>query len=246
MEQRSLLTVVILAGLFFVAGQYVASQPQRVRQEVEAGREITVQGTGKAFAPPNVAKYSLSVVTGPQATAEAALERLATRSNAAVAAVKAEGVEEKDIATKNLSITPVYDFPFPTGQQVLRGFEASQSIEVTIRDLDNIGAILAKATGEGVNQAGGLRFEVDDIERVRTEAQAKALADAKAKADQLVDVLDVRLGRVKTFTASADGQPPPPFLARAEAVDQAGSVAPEVPVGTQEIVANVSVTYELR
>jgi len=234
-----------VAGLFFVAGQYVASQPQRVQQEVEAGREITVAGSGKAYATPDVAKYSLSIITGPQANAETALERLSQRSEAVIEAVKAEGVEERDIATTNLSINPMYDFS-PTGQQTLRGFEASQTVELTIRDLTKIGTILSRATGEGVNVAGGLRFEVDDIEQVRTQAQAKAIEDAAAKAEQLADVLDVRLGRVKTFSASADGQPPIPLFDRAAESAALGGDAPIVPSGTQEIQAQVTITYELQ
>lgn len=244
MEKRDWIIVIVLAGLFFVTGQYVASQPARVKQEVEAGREITVSGSGKAYATPNVAKYSLSIVTGPQTTAEAALAMLSQRSEGVVKAVKSEGVEEKDITTPNLSVNPIYDFP--NGRQTLRGFEASQSLEVTIRDLKKIGVILSKATGEGVNSAGGLRFEVDDIEKVRTEAQAKAIEDAREKAEQLARALGVGLGRVKTFNTSSQGPPPVPFLAR-EAIDStAGVPAPEVPVGTQEIQETVAITYELR
>lgn len=244
MEQRGWLTVIVVAGLLYVAGQYVASQPQRVQEEVEAGREITVSGSGKAYATPNVAKYSLSIVIGPQTTAEAALAMLSQRSEAIVKAVKSEGVEEKDVATTNLSINPVYDFP--SGRQVLRGFEASQSLEVIIRDLEKIGVVLSKATGEGVNAAGGLRFEVDDIEKVRTEAQEKAIEDARAKAEQLSQALGVSLGRVKTFNTSSSGPPPVPFLARS--VSEAGQdvAVPEVPAGTQEIQETVVITYELR
>lgn len=244
MEKRDWVVVIGLAGLFFVAGQYVASQPARVKQEVEAGREITVSGIGKALATPNVAKYSLSIATGPQTAAEAALARLSGRSEAVVKAIRGEGVEEKDITTTNLSINPIYDFP--NGRQVLRGFEASQSLEVTIRDLKKIGTILSAATGEGVNAAGGLRFEVDDIEKVRTQAQEKAIVDARSKAEQLSRALGVGLGRVKTFSASADGQGPIPVFARAAEDVGIGGAVPEVPAGTQEIQANVTITYELR
>lgn len=243
MEQRGWITAIAVAGLFFVAGQYVASQPQRVQQEVEAGREITVSGTGKAFATPDVAKYTVSIVTGPQANAEAALQNLSTRSKSVIDAIKAEGVKEEDIATTNLSINPLYDFP--NGRQVLRGFEATQSVEITIRDLTKIGTILARATGEGVNAAGGLQFQVDDIEAVHTQAQAEAIEDAAAKAEQLADILGVSLGRVKTFSASVDGQAPIPLLARSAELGIGGD-APIVPSGTQEIQAHVTVTYELR
>lgn len=236
--------LVALAGILYILGQYVASQPQRIKQEIEAGREITVQGSGKIFATPNVARYTVSVQTGPQATAEAALNQLSQRINAVIASVKAAKVAEKDISTTNLAVNPIYDFT--EGRQTLRGFEASQSIEITIRDLDAIGTILAGTVSEGANQAGGLRFEVDDLEKVRLEAQTKAIEDARQKAEQLAKTLGVGLGRVKTFTATGGETQPLLGFARAEALPIDAGGAPDVPIGTQEMSATVSITYELR
>lgn len=236
----------LLAGAFYVAGQYVASAPQRVQQEVEAGREIAVSGTGKATAVPDVARIQLGVVSGTQSTAEAALDIVAKRFEAVLAAITAAGVEEEDIRTTNLSINPVYDYS--DGRQIPRGFEANETVEVTIRDLKKVGEIVARATGEGVNQAGGVSFEVDDIEAVRLQAQQKAIEDAKVKADELVKTLGVRLGRVKTFVSNDVGGPIP-FYARAESfpAGSGGDLAvPPVPAGTQEISVNVTVTYELK
>ncbi len=155
------------------------------------------------------------------------------------------GVKEEDVKTTNLSVHPVYDYS--EGRQSLRGFEASESIEVTIRDLDTIGAMVTAATGAGANQTGGISFEVDDLETVRLEAQAKAIEDAQRKAKRLAEALDVRLGRVKTF-AVVGVQPPPPFLAAREAavgpLGAGGDI--EVPPGTNEVQATVMVTYELK
>jgi uncharacterized protein YggE len=241
----SLLVVIIVGGLFYLAGQYLASQPGRVSQEAEAAREITVSGHAEIETRPDVARLSLSVQTGPQATAEAALKLLSDRFDGVVNAVKGTGVKEEDIKATNLSVQPVYDFT--DGRQTLRGFEASESIEVTIRDLDAIGEVLARSTVEGVNQAGGLNFTVDDPEKLQQEAQEAAIKDAHEKAGALARALDVRLGDVKNFSASGATPPgqPLPFLARAEQAADKAITAPPVPSGTQTITADVSVTYEL-
>lgn len=244
METRDIIKIVLVAGVLYIAGQYVASQPQRVQQETEANREIMVQGSGKAYATPNVAKYTISISTGPQVSAEAALKKLSELSGPVVAAVKKQGVDEKDIATTNLSINPQYDFT--SGRQTLRGFEASESLELTIRDLDKIGTILSVATGEGVNAAGGLSFQADDIEQVRIAAQQDAIEDAKEKAEALAKSLGVGLGRVKNFSAQDVGQGPVPFYDKAVESAAGGVAVPEVPAGTQEIRMGVTVTYELR
>lgn len=246
-EQGGLLAAILLGGLLYVAGQYVASQPQRVQQETEASRELTVQGTGEIEARPDVAMLTLGVQSGIQASADVALSVLTRRFTGVVQAVRDQGVAEEDIKTTSLSINPVYDFS--DGRQQLRGFEATESIEVKIRKLDTIGAVLARATAEGVNQAGGITFAVDDPEGLRIEAQEAAIRDARQKAEQLARALGVRLGRVKTFSADSGGVEPPIFAeARAVAVGVGGDVpsAPPVPVGSQEIRATATVVFELR
>lgn len=244
MTFQQLLGLVVVGGVLYVGGQYVASQPQRIEQEVQANREITVSGQGKVSARPDVAQVILGVVTGPQSSAEKAMDVLTQRFNAALSAVKDEGVEEGDIQATNLSVNPVYDYQ--NGQQTLRGFEASESIQVKIRKLDTIGAVVSRATQEGVNQAGGIQFIVDKPEELEREAQAAAIADAKKNAEALADELGVNLGRVKSFSAS--GTPPaPPYLYAADEMKAVGGRGGDiqVPTGTNEISASVSITYEL-
>lgn len=240
---RLAMGAVVIAGLFYVMGQYVSSQPQRVQQEVEAKRELTVQGQGEVLARPDIARMTLSVETGVQPTAKDAMTLLSRRFDAVVGAVKGIGIKEEDIKTTNLSIGPRYDFT--DGRQVLRGFAATESVEVKIRDLGRIGDVLARTTVEGVNQAGGLSFAIDDPESLQLQAQEEAIANAHENAKQLARALDVGLGRVKTFSVVSAPEPPIYQLERA-AVAEGAPAGPPVPAGTQEIIATVSVTYELR
>ncbi|TSC64545.1 MAG: hypothetical protein G01um1014106_75 [Parcubacteria group bacterium Gr01-1014_106] len=238
------LIVVVIAGLFYVLGQYVSSQPQRLEKEAALKREITVNGTGEVQGKPDVARVLLGVQTGAQPSAKAALDSLSKRFNAIVAALKALGIKEDDIKTTNFSMSPQYDFQNAPGQ--IRGFEASEHVQVTIHDLDKIGEIIAKTTGEGANQVGGVTFEMDDPNALQTEAQEKAIADARKNAEQLAKALGVRLGRVKTFSVSSPTPPIPVFAERAAiGGDGSAPVAPPIPVGTNEITATVTITYEL-
>lgn len=244
-RQSKLLAAVVVGGFFYLVGQYIASQPQRVQEETEAQREVTIEGSGEVEIRPDVGRITLGVQTGVQVSAAEAMRLLAERFNAVVAAVRGHDVKEDDIRTTNLSVNPVYDYF--EGRQTLRGFEASESVEVTIRDLAVIGAVVTAATQAGANQTGGIRFEVDNLEAARLEAQAEALKDAQRKAVQLADALGVRLGRVKTFVVTGAQQPPMPIFAREASAEPGGLGGDiEVPTGTNTITAAVSVTYELR
>lgn len=237
--------IVVLAGLFYVGGQYVASEPQRIEQEVEANREITVSGRGEVTARPDIATITVGVTTGRQKTAAAAMDLLAERINAVVASVQKEGIEEKDIKTTDLSVNPLYDFT--DGQRRETGFEATESVQVKIRNLDSIGDVVSSATSQGANQTGGISFAIDEPESLQLAAQEKAIENARNNAEQLAKALDVKLGRVKSFSASIDSPEGPPVFARAElgslALDEVAS--PEVLSGSQDVHATVSVTFEL-
>ncbi|MDP3997486.1 MAG: SIMPL domain-containing protein [bacterium] len=243
-RKNVIFAAVIIGGLFYLGGQYVGSQPQRIQQEAAANREITVEGTGEVTTVPDIAQINLGVQTGAQTTASAAISILETKFNAVVASVKKDGVKEEDIKATNLSINPVYDYS--DGRQQLRGYEASESVQVKIRDLDRIGDIVTKATGEGANQVGGISFTIDDPEDLRLQAQEEAIKNAKSKADELAKALGVHLGQVKTFSASTQVPDQPPIYARAALENDAVGGGVEVPAGSQDVTATVTVTYEIK
>lgn len=237
---------IIIGGLFYIGGQYIVSQPQRIKEETEANREITVQGTAEVSARPDIASLTLGVTTGTRATANDAMNLLTQKINAVIQTIRNEGVEDQDIKTENISVHPVYDYT--EGRQTLRGFEASESVRVKVRDFNKIGVLLAKTTADGVNQVGGINFEIDQPEALRLEAQEKAIAAARNRAEELSKALGVRLGKVKNFSSSG-GEPKydlvntrTPYGAGGM---EASSMPIDVPSGSQEIQATVNITYSL-
>ena len=155
MDAKVLIPVVV-GGLFFVAGQYIASEPQRAEQEVAAQREITVQGAGEVTAVPDIAVATVGLTTGVRPTADEATQALSEQFTAILEAVKNLDVAEDDITTANLSVNPQYDFT--NGRQTLRGFEATESVQIKVRQPDQTGAIIAAAAAQGANQIGGGGF----------------------------------------------------------------------------------------
>jgi uncharacterized protein YggE len=239
------LAAVVIAGLFFIAGQYILSQPQRTEKEIAANREITVDGTGKVTAQPNIAQITVGVQTGTQSSATAAMNLLTQKFNAVVASVKSQGIKDEDINTTNFSVNPSYDYS--NGQQTLKGFEATESITIKVRKLDSVGTVISQATSQGANQVGGINFTVDDPNALQLAAQQNAIKDAKSKAEQLTKTLGVGLGRVKSFNTTSNNVPRPFEMnsLSAPVAKDAGGAAPEVPVGSQDITSSVTITYEL-
>jgi uncharacterized protein YggE len=160
-------------------------------------------------------------------------------------ATKSSGVAEKDITTSGFSLNPVYDYT--TGGQIPRGFEASQTLTVKVRDLDKVGDVLTAVTAAGANQAGGVSFGIDNPDAVQAEARAMAIEKAKAKAQVLAKSLGMSLGRITSFSEGSNGYyPPAPMMMRAEAYADSKAANLELPAGEQDVTSQVTLTYELR
>jgi len=93
----------------------------------------------------------------------------------------------------------------------------------------------------------GLNFEVDDLESVKAEARKLAIDDAKAKAKILSKDLDVKILGLVSFSEQSGGYYPSYGLGGSDMAmaQESRLIAPEIPVGENEIVSNVYITYEI-
>jgi uncharacterized protein len=230
-----------------------------------SGNVITVEGQGEVFAVPDIAEITFAV-RAEGATVAIAQADAAKRMNAIINYLKGQGVDEKDIKTTNYSANPKYEYrtdgaptrmlepdtatsyPWPgSGNQVVVGYEVYQNISVKVRDADTAGDLVSGVGGLGATDIYGPNFTIDDETELKHEAREKAIEDARAKARQLADDLDVRLVRVVSFSENG-GYYPMYGKAMLEAQDASvpPAVSPELPSGENSVTSNVSITYEIR
>ena len=115
----------------------------------KTGRDtVTVSGTGKVYAAPDVAKISVGLRSDAVTVAEAQKQNT-EKMNAIISAIKAQSVDKKDIQTSQYSVQPKVDWS--NGKQTILGYTVSQNVDVKVRNLDNVGTILAKAGELGAN-----------------------------------------------------------------------------------------------
>lgn len=241
---HAIIVAVLIGGAFYMAGKHLDRQPTQPTTGT-----ITVSGEGKIAITPDLAELNFGVTTGAQTTANTASDKLTADMEKILAAVKALGIEDKDITTESYYLNPVYDYT--TGGQRLRGYEASQTLRVKVRDLTKVSDVLTAATDNGANTAGGVSFTLEDPEAKKDEARTEAIANAKAKAEALAQQLGEELGEVQSFSESGGGWYPPIYMAR-EAYGMGGDVDMAVsdgktmmPSGEQDLTVTVSITYEL-
>lgn len=235
-----------LATLAVAVGALIAvwSRPQSIVAATTTSpvRQITVVGKGEAKATPDTASVQLGVQSEAE-TARQALTDNNTQMQAMIAKIKELGVADKDIQTSNISIYPRYD---DKGRDVL-GYQVSNTVTVTIRNISQTGELLDKVVDAGANSVMGIAFNIDQPNQLEQTAREAAIRDARARAEAMAQTSNSALGQVLSITENIGATPPPVYPMAAErmmAADAAGSVP--IQGGEQTINAQVQITFELR
>ena len=201
---------------------------------------VSVVGDGRVLVQPDVALASFGVES-TAATLEAAQADASTRMEAVVNTLLARGVAREDVRTTRLGVSPVYDQRDSTA---VRGYRVVNSVQVKLRDLANVGSIVDAVTAAGANRIEGIVFQVDDLTPPKDQARALAVANARAKADQLAGLVGMRVVGVKSISESDAVTTTVRQPGRAEAAPVAAPAAvPSVEPGQQEVRTQVSVTF---
>jgi uncharacterized protein len=208
-----------------------------------ASRTITVTGEGSATVEPDQATVQLGVSV-QKPTADAALQQANQSATALIDALKAAGVADDDIVTSNLSIWPQYDDARVTG------YTASNSVTVTVRDIDRTGPVIdAAAAAAGSDIAvNGISFGLQDPDAAMATARADAIADAAERAGQFAGAAGAGVGTVLQIseTAVTPYVPVTYDAAAAERTTAAGGTTPTpIQAGTTEVSVTVNVVYAL-
>src|SRR5262249_28067451 len=148
-------------------------------------------------------------------------------------ALKAAGIDEKDIQTVNYSVNIIQDYDQNGNPAAIKGFQVSNQVNVTVRDLDKLGSILDTVVAQGANAIYGISFYVDDPSAAASQARKLAVDEAKKKADELAAAAGLKVGRVLSISETSSPAPSPVAFGRAEAAD--ASAAVPIQAGTSTI-----------
>jgi len=219
--------------------------PLRAAEPMPAPR-ILVSGQGSVSVAPDMALLSLSV-TREAATAREALDASSAAMESVIEAMKAEGIEARDLKTSDFSIQPRYLQPPPdqTGRREparIVGYTVRNSLSVRVRDLSTLGAILDKSVTLGVNQGGNVTFTNSDPSKVLEKARVMAVKQALAKAQTLAAAAGVKAGKILEISEQSHNPRPQP-MGRMELA--AAVPADRVPVESGENTYRVTVSLRV-
>ena len=224
------------------------AQPATASHEPATVDTISVSGTGHVSLTPDRFSFTATVQTMAP-TVEEAVNENNQKVAAAIAALKTAGAKAEEIQTANFSIYPQQDYSQQQQGKPPRiiGYQVSNSITITRKQISDAGRLLQAAISAGVNQTSGLSFSVSDPTRGRDDGLRAAFADARAKATLFATSAGRVLGPAIAIAEGGAMQPPQP-RPMARNVMAAQVVTDQVPVesGSSELTFSVSVVFAMK
>jgi hypothetical protein len=210
---------------------------------------LTVSAEGRTARKPDLAVFSAGVTSSGKTAAEA-LSANSAQMSRVIAALKRNGIADRDIQTSNLSLSPVYadmsrQLASPLEQQVpvVIGYQVSNQVSVKQRNLAEFGKVIDTLVTAGANQVNGPAFQVDDTEAALDDARSDAMKRARDRANLYARAAGLKVLRILTIAESGGySQPMPVMYARAAMADSAPA---PVAAGEVSLTASVTVTFEL-
>jgi uncharacterized protein YggE len=207
---------------------------------------IVVVGTGTASAEPEVAQVTFGIELRGDDPA-ALVDEAAQKMDRAIAAAQELGAGGEDIQTTgyNLWVEPIYDpeTGAATGEVV---YHLSHYVQVNLRDLDQVGRLLASVIEAGANTISGVSFAVENPEALVEEARQQALKDADDKAEAMAEALGTIAERPILVMEVGGGYPTLADQGIGGAGGAAvGVAAPSVSPGVLSVSVSVQVVYKM-
>ena len=201
---------------------------------------LRVSATGEAENRPDLAIFSAGV-SSIASSSQAATTTNNDKMNRVMAAVEALGVKKDDTQTQNISVNRI-------GYGRNRGqFEASNTVSVKIRKIDDASQVIAAATGAGANILSGPNLTIDDKEAASKSAYAAAYKAARARADAYAAAAGLKVGRILSITDSSamEGQVTMDAMAVETSAPSPVSAGPPIRAGLSTSTARVRVDFAL-
>ncbi len=206
---------------------------------------MNISAQGKVSSVPDLATVRIGVIT-EGINAVDIKNKNNQKINQLIDFIKQQNIDKNDIQTTEFYASPKYRYE--NGQNNIIGYQANQLMTVKFHDIDKsrfqLEKILDGAVNNGANQIQDINFSFSDPENLKKQARKQAIANAKEKAKELTHQAGLQLGKIINIVEAGDSSNQPPFPV-AMSLGREKSVAPDIQPGTQDIIENMTLVFEV-
>jgi uncharacterized protein YggE len=225
-----------IAGGFSIIGN--ADDPQ------VPPNTISVSSEGSVKVKPDMVYINVGVQTENKSSKVAQQEN-ATKMNKVMQVLKELKIAEADIKTSQYTIYPIETYSEKDQRPYVTGYRVINTLEITIRDISKVGAVIDSVTANEANTVSNIRFTVADPDKYYLQALENATVKAKAKADVLAKQFGIKIGLPSQINETSGGYNPPILYSRMDSLKAGMEAAPvtDISSGELEIRASVGLVY---
>lgn len=234
----------LAAGACLAAAAAPATAQDAESAAVFRATTLNVAAFGETRIMPDMATISFGVMTQAPTAAEA-MQANRARMNAVAQALRAQGIADRDIQTSGLNLSPQYSYEQNQPPKLI-GYQASNEVTVTARDLATLGRTVDAVVGAGVNQINGISFGLQNPRAAEDQARQAAVQALNAKAALYAQASGLRVVRLVNLSEGAPVMPLQnrPVMMRM-AADAAESRPTNIEPGELRVRIDVSGMFEL-
>lgn len=209
-------------------------------------RTLSVHGEGQVAVRPDLATLLVGVEIADPDLARAQRDNTA-RMTAILAALKGAGIAERDLRTSGYAVHQAYRPPDPRrgATDDPPGYQVSNTVRATVRDLARLGETIDLAIAAGANRVHSITFDLEDKAGAIRQARAAAVADAREKAEQYAALTGMRLGTALAIVEGGDRGRPPHFEKEAVLTVQRSPSPTPIESGEGVMRLTVQILYEI-
>ena len=210
-------------------------------QEVKQIPQINVNGEGKVKVIPDQATIAVTVETKGN-NAKDVKKQNDEKIEAVIKFIKKMNLAPADYKTQRVALNPQYDY-----EKKKHSYNATQTIEILLRDLSKYDELMEGLVNEGINRIDAVTFQSSKLAQYQSEARKLAMKEAKLKAEDYVSVLGQKVGRAMTISDNSQTYYPQPMYAAMKTMERSDASEPRetLAVGEINITANVTVSFIL-
>jgi hypothetical protein len=242
-EMKTFLRATALALAVVTAAAQIAFAETVPSAAAFQATTLNLTASGEVMAAPDKATITLGVQT-EGATAARALQANAEQMTRVMAALKRAGIAERDTQTAQLTVNPKYAYE-PNQPPRLTGYEASNQVAITVRDLKQLGPTVDAAVGAGATNVNSIGFGFVDPTAVENAARLEAVKALQAKADLYAKAVGHPILRLVSLSEGAAFMPPVPVPEMMVVGAKRMAATTPVSVGETQVRIQVTGVYEL-
>lgn len=210
-------------------------------QEVKQIPQINVNGEGKVKVVPDQAAIAVTVESKGN-NAKDVKKQNDEKIEAVIKFIKKMNLAPADYKTQRVALNPQYDY-----EKKKHSYNATQTIEILLRDLSKYDELMEGLVNEGINRIDAVTFQSSKLAQYQSEARKLAMKEAKLKAEDYVSVLGQKVGRAMTISDNSQTYYPQPMYAAMKTMERSDASEPRetLAVGEINITANVTVSFIL-